>query len=199
MIYTKKRRAPSHPALVIMPNPRGLRWNRWLQFVKLGLALPHVVVAAVLSLAATILALPAGLSVLATRRLPGWLFAFLLGVDRYNTRVSAYLMLMCDQWPPFSLKEGGYPCDLILPAPERHIRWLPLVKWLGVLPHVIVLAIIYLFAPFSTLFAFFGILLNRRYPEGLYDLNLGFLRWQARTLAYVWQLTDRYPPYQLEE
>ncbi len=196
-MYTGKRRAPSHPAIVSLPYPK--QQARWLQLAKWFLALPHLVVMAFLVVAAVFATIIAALLILATRRLPRPLFDFLLGVYRYNARVTAYLLLMCDQYPPFRMKEGGYQVELHLPHPDRYSRWLPLVKWLLALPHLLVLEVFDDFALLLALIALFGILFTRRYPVGLFELNLGFLRWQARALAYAGLLTDKYPPYQLEE
>ncbi|MSQ34162.1 MAG: DUF4389 domain-containing protein [Dehalococcoidia bacterium] len=195
-MYISKR-APSHPAIVILPYPK--QQSRWLPLAKWFLAIPHLVVAALLILAAFFVIIVAALLITVTRRLPRPLFDFLLGVDRYCTRLSAYLLLMCDQYPPFRLKEGGYPAELSLPHPDRYSRWLPSVKWLLVLPHLLVLEVFDDFVLVLAFIALFAILFTRRYPQGLFELNLGFLRWQARAFTFAGLLTDKYPPYQLEE
>ena len=196
-MFVGKRKPPAHPALVSLPYPK--EQSRWLQLVKWLLAVPHLIVLALLVIVAAFATLAAAVMVLATRRVPRPLFDFLLGVYRWYTRVSAYLLLMCDRYPPFSLKEGGYPCDVTLPYVERSTRWAPLYKWLLVVPHLIILEVFDDFVVVVALIAFFGLLFTRRYPEGLFAVNLGFLRWQVRAFAYAGLLTDRYPPYQLEE
>ncbi|MFQ5473211.1 MAG: DUF4389 domain-containing protein, partial [Dehalococcoidia bacterium] len=35
-------------------------------------------------------------------------------------------------------------------------------------------------------------------PEGLYNFNLGVMRWEARLLAYHSSLVDPYPPFSLD-
>jgi hypothetical protein len=82
--------------------PRDL--NRWLPLVKWFLAIPHVIVLAVLNLAAAVAVVMAWVAILVTGRYPHGLFGFVEGVFRWNNRVIGYaLTLVTDQYPPFRL------------------------------------------------------------------------------------------------
>lgn len=79
--------------------------NRWLPLVKWLLAFPHYIVLVFLVLAALFVTLIAWFSILFTGRYPRDLFDFVVGVSRWNLRVSAYAFLLTtDKYPPFSLK-----------------------------------------------------------------------------------------------
>ncbi len=79
--------------------------NRWLPLVKWILAIPHYIVLIVLGVAAFVCIVIAWFAILFTGRYPRGLFDFVLGVNRWGLRVSAYMwLLVTDRYPPFSLR-----------------------------------------------------------------------------------------------
>lgn len=85
-------------------------------------------------------------------------------------------------------------------VPDAHLsRWLWLVKWLLALPHWLILSVLWVVFGVLTFVAGVAILFTGRYPRGIFDFNLGVLRWTWRVAFYALVLgTDKYPPFSLD-
>jgi hypothetical protein len=96
---------------------------------------------------------------------------------------------------------NAYPLRIEGDLSQPPGRWLWLVKWLLAIPHWIVLFFLWIAFFFVSVIAFFSILFTKRYPRGLFDFNVGVLRWTWRVGFYSYQAlgTDRYPPFTLQD
>jgi len=203
--------------------------SQWLWLVKWFLAIPHYFVLLFLWIAVAVLTFIAFFAILFTARYPRGMFDFNVGVLRWTWRVAYYSGaggLATDRYPPFSLGEDeDYPTSFDVVYPERLSRGLVLVKWwLLAIPHYLVLSIIGGFgagwwsgwywsdgwqtaspawgAGLIGLLVFVAVvmlLFTGRYPRPLFDFIIGLNRWVLRVGAYVMLMTDRYPPFRLDQ
>jgi len=67
------------------------------------LALPHLLLVWLLGIAWGVVSLVAWFAILVTGRYPERLYEFSVGALRWTTRVEAYLLLLTDEYPPFTL------------------------------------------------------------------------------------------------
>ena len=92
----------AYPASVTIEDPAGQR-NRVTVLVRLFLGIPHLIVLVFLIAAWWLTAVVAWLLILATGEYPRGLYDFGVGVLRWLLRVQAYMLLLVDEYPPFSL------------------------------------------------------------------------------------------------
>ncbi len=195
--------------------------SRWLWLVKWFLLIPHFVILVVLWVAFAVLTLIAGFAILVTGRYPRALFDVNVGVLRWTWRVTFYSFgaFATDRYPPFTLASApDYPATLEIAYPEHLSRGLVLVKWwLLAIPHYVVLGILGGAATggwsddgswtsgspglitWLALVAAIVLLFGGRYPKGIFDLVVGLDRWVYRVIPYAALMTDRYPPFRLDQ
>lgn len=169
-----------------------LRRSRLTVFFRYLLALPHVVWLTLYGLAAYVVLLIAWFAALFTGRVPAGMHRFLAGYLRYSTRVTAYMYLVANQFPPFGAG-GEYSIDLEVAEPERQGRLGVFFRVLLVFPALALAGILGYAMSLVALGAWFYALWHGRTSEGMRDLGAYSLRFQQRTAGYYLLLTSRYP------
>jgi hypothetical protein len=196
------------PATSLTPYPVQLELNaplkvaRWRPLVHWLLAIPHFVILYALILVQRVVYIIAWFAILFTGRMPDGLFGFNVMVMRYSWRVTSYLLFMREGYPPFEFSTEGAdvgtdPAHLSVVPAAKLSRGLIFVKWLLVIPHYFVLLFLGIAVYFVMIIGFFAVLITGSWPAGLRNYVVGVVRWSNRVTAYLYLLTDAYPPFSL--
>jgi hypothetical protein len=90
----------------------------------------------------------------------------------------------------------SYEADAAL---EGRNRLTTFFRYIVSIPWQIVVALYGIVAEIAAIIAWFAIVFTGRYPDGLYNFNVGFLRMASRVNGFNYLLTDEWPPFNGEE
>jgi hypothetical protein len=101
------------------------------------------------------------------------------------------------------MQEIPYPVAVSVEMPASSSRLLALLgllfwlKSLLILPSFIVVMVLSMAATVVAWVGYAVVLFTGRMPRGIEQFLTGTLRWSTRVTAWLWGLTDRYPPFRL--
>jgi hypothetical protein len=177
------------------------RRNRLTTLVRLILAIPLAIVLYIYGLLATVAIVIAWFAIVITARYPDALYSFVAGFTRFVTRFTAYVSLLTDPYPAFwGEEDDDYPVRMHFAGPlERYSRWRTLLRVFLAIPIVILRWAIGALLEIGAVGAWVVILVTGRMPRGLFDLMVLANSYTARSDAYIYLLTETYPPFQDEQ
>ncbi|MER5349295.1 DUF4389 domain-containing protein [Kitasatospora sp. NPDC002551] len=177
------------PALDLpAPGPQ----NRWTVLLRILLLIPQFVVVWVLSVVAFFVTVVGWFGALALGRLPGFAADYLSAYVPYETRVSGYLLLTHDRYPPFAFRAPDHPLQVGL-RPDGLNRLAVLFRLILVIPAAVVQGL--LFAGWWVVgwISWLVVLILGRMPQPLFEATAAVLRYRMRYMAYLMMLTSAYP------
>jgi Domain of unknown function (DUF4389) len=115
-----------------------------------------------------------------------------------------------------------YPAHLWVEYPDHLSRGLIFVKWLLIVPHLLIVSLFTGGGAWATwqirdssgssagwaagglifvlvVVAGFSLLFRNEYPRSIFDLVMGLDRWCLRVVPYVALMSDVYPPFRLDQ
>jgi hypothetical protein len=209
----------TYPVRLSVEYPDGQR-NRLSVLVRIILAIPIVIISTLIAgtsqlgqmdpdwnfgrsealLVTTGLFMATALMILFRQKYPRWWFDWNLEVARFTTRISAYVLLLRDDYPSTDERQA-VTVDIDYPDAKNDLnRVLPLFKWFLAIPHYIVLSVLGIAGVVVTVLGWFVILVTGEQPMWMFRFLEGLMRWGLRVSAYAFLLTtDRYPPFRLGE
>lgn len=191
-----------YPATFALDAPEKIA--RWRPLVQWFLAIPHFIVLYLFGIVAQIGAVVAWFAIVFTGRMPEALAKIIVTYNRYNTRVFTYAGFLHDQYPPFDFSDtnqdpGGYPAAVSYePQLEGRNRLTVLLRFIWAIPALIFFYVIYIAVSIVWFIAFFAVIITGGWPTGMRNFVTGVLRYGTRFGAYLFLLTDEYPPFNLD-
>lgn len=181
----------SYPVRVVVTDD--LRRSRLTVFFRILLSIPHFLWLSLWGLVAFLAAVVNWFATLFAGRSPAGLHEFLARFLRYSTQVNAYAFLLADPFPGFA-GAPGYPVDLEVDPPEPQRRLTVFFRVILAIPAVLIGRILFYLLELLSFLAWFVCLFTGSMPKGMRDLGVFCLRYDQQAQAYLFLLTERYPP-----
>lgn len=182
--------ADAHPVRLVVDDD--LERTRLTVFLRLLLAIPHFIVLTVWAILFSLVGILSWFATLFAGCMPEGMHDFQAGYLRYMTRVSAYLFLIADPFPPFGAT-GSYPVELELAAPQQQSRWKTAFRIILAIPALILANVLQNVMQVVAFIGWFAALATGRMPQGMRDFQAYGLRYTMQTYGYAFLLTERYP------
>ncbi len=192
----------TYPATVTFEAPEKV--DNWRPLVQWIMAIPHMIVSYALSAVSNALAFVSWFIVLFTGRLPAGIANFQAMALRYNIRLEAYAGFMHAEYPPFEFPvttadPGGQPIRVDFePQLEDRNRLTVALRIIWAIPAILFTVVIAIVAVIMWILAFFAILFTGKWPAAMLDWVMKLMRVGIRLEAYMFMLTDEYPPFETD-
>jgi hypothetical protein len=175
--------------------------SRLTTFFRLILVIPLAIVMYVFAIIASIAILIAWFAIVITGHYPKGLYDFVAGFNRFIARFTAYAVLLVDPYPPFGgAPDPAYPVRMDFAGPlESYSRLKTFFRIILAIPIVVLRYVMGLLLEVGAVAAWVVIVLTGKMPRGLFDLMVLANSYTARSDAYLYLLTETYPPFQDEQ
>lgn len=94
-----------------------------------------------------------------------------------------------------SITAADHPVTFDIQYPDKLHRFMWLIKPILAIPHIILLMLLGILFYVRVIVAWFTVVFTGKYPQGLFDSNVQFLRYALNVGAYLSFQTDLYPAF----
>jgi hypothetical protein len=173
--------------------------NRLTTFFRWLLVIPIAIWLFLYGIAALIMLVLAWFAIVITGQYPAGMYGFVAGYTRLLAQTTAYAALLCDEYPPFAGADPSYPVRMEFAGPlSSYSRPKTFFRAILAIPIAILRYVVHLLLEVAAVAAWFVILITGRLPRGLFDVMVLANSYTARSDAYLFLLTETYPPFQDE-
>ncbi|MBC7461309.1 MAG: DUF4389 domain-containing protein [Thermoleophilia bacterium] len=182
---------PAQPVVSFSPD---LTRSRLTVFFRPILAIPHILWLYLYGIGASVMFIGHWFVAIFTGTTPQSTYDFLVGHQAYSTRVSAYMLYLTNDWPPFD-NDDPYAATLHMPAPREVVqgRASSFFRTLLAIPALFVAYGYGIALYVVVILAWFAIMVTGRMPAGFQRFGERAMTYSARLSSYTYLLQRVYP------
>jgi hypothetical protein len=169
--------------------------NRLTTAFRFILAIPHLIVSQVWGYLAQIVGVIQWFIIVFTGKRNQGLWNLQQSWLGYYSRVGGYLSLLYDPYPAFGTDPGNAPVRTEISYEESANRLTNGLRFLWIIPAVIVAIFVGIASAVVTLISWFVILFTGKQPKGMWDFVLKSVRYTLQLQSYALLMTDEYPKF----
>ena len=182
--------ARTHPIRVVVTDD--LKRSRLTVFFRSLLAIPQFIVLCLWAIAVWLVTIVNWFATLFMGRSPDALHNFIAAFLVFQTRVTAYIYLLSEPWPPFG-SSGDYPVDLRVAGPRPQNRWTVFFRFILAIPAVLLASVFRTLNQVLALVSWFYALATGQISDDIRSIGVYCLGYEQQTYGYILFATDRYP------
>lgn len=181
---------------VVYRQTPALERSRLTVFFRFIMVIPHLIWSFIYGIAAHVVVFIAWFAIVLTGRYPKAMYEFVAGYVCFYTRLLAYIWLVIDEFPPFDGAEHPeFPVTVTIPPPqESYSRLSTAFRIILLIPVWILQYVFLLWIHVVSIAIWLVAVITGKTSAGLVDAQRFPLAYLARSYAYTYLLTDRWPP-----
>jgi len=169
--------------------------NRVTTLFRHILAIPHLIVSGVWGYFIQLMTLVQWIIVLFTGKRNEGIFNLQTSYVGYSMRVSAYVSLMYDTYPPFGTDPGQTGIVYSLAYESEANRLSNALRFFWLIPALFISFFVGIGAGVMIVISWFAILFTGKQPQGMFDFIRRWLQFSVKVTTYASLMTDTYPKF----